>query len=504
MAGYRFSTRRKSIDMNNKRFIFLATYLLLFSLSLASYGASDEINREELDKLFELDLIDLSQVRVIVASKKEELVSEAPSIISVVTAKEIDRFGNKNLQELLNRIPSMQGLASHNFSTLVGMRGQLLKHSNNEILFLLNGRPHRSSRNGGTKSSWVMESHITYNDLELATAGVGGSGSEDLLFELTFTGNLLDNLDVLLGGVYEKQDGYVDAQTKYSSNWSSFYGQVNYVLNDTTKLTAGFQCNDTQNVKPDISPRVALVSNFNNRWGAKLLYAEAFRSAYATERFIDSNTIRGNSNLKAETIATSELQFFYYTQTNQVAITFYESHIENVITRVRANDGVFDFVNAGDIKFEGIELEGTINPTKKWYLTGSASYQRNEDCDGIKDITLAPNWMIKLGVDYVSPNGYLLGIFNTYFGEPKQIEEIRPSVMNVNPIPRAYNLVTANLKLDLFKLFGWPQHYQSTFSLYIGNLLDEAIDYPEFNRKNINSIPIHSERAIYASLKVQF
>jgi len=108
------------------------------------------------DNLFKLDIGDLMGAKVTIASKREENVSEAPSIVTVVTAQEIKQFGARNLKDVLNKVISIQGLASHFYSNIVEIRGQLLKHSNNEILYLVNGRPHRTSRNGGMIYSLLL------------------------------------------------------------------------------------------------------------------------------------------------------------------------------------------------------------------------------------------------------------------------------------------------------------------------------------------------------------
>jgi len=647
----------------SKIFNLVSTAVLLYAPGLPVYGAETKVSSDDLDKLLELNLIDLTTAKVTVASKKEEQVSDAPGIISIVTAKEIEQFGAKNLKDVLNRVPSIQGLASHFYSNIISLRGQLLKHSNNEILFLVNGRPHRTSYNGGTNSSlllafplhtierievirgpgsvlygsgafsgvvnivtksaktlkktiisaeagsfggkgieattgwnsdevdiisgikafstngwkfkatgekgvtdsidmreqntgvvgvakvndiqinalyteseqdnmgsgarwpfstqdvmhllldlgythslsssWDVDTHVTLNRFDLVSSGSPNNPKNDLLLELTMTGRLLDNLSVMFGGVHEQQDGVVSQTINYSTSWSSLYAQMDYAPGNTSKLTAGVQWNKPEGVDPALSPRLAFVSNFSDDWGTKLLYAEAYRSAYATERFVISNTINGTPDLKPERIATMELQLFYHTTRNYAALTYFHSDILDVITREPTGGGKFSFVNSGKMTFDGIELEGTSTLTERLSLTGSVTYQQNEDDAGVKNSNLAPNLMAKLGFSYENPAGYSLGIFNTYFSKPKDIKEIKPTVNVVNPPAEAYNLLTANIKFNLFKIWGWSKQSDPTITFYIDNLLDEDIYYPEINRKNINSIPIYSGRAIYGILTVK-
>jgi len=55
-------------------------------------------------------------------------------------------------------------------------------------------------------------------------------------------------------------------------------------ITDWLKLVAGMQMNKPEDIKNDFSPRLGAILNFNNHWGAKLLYGEAFRSGNGTER----------------------------------------------------------------------------------------------------------------------------------------------------------------------------------------------------------------------------
>ena len=54
----------------------------------------------ELEELLSLDLVDLAQVKIEVASRKSESIAAAPSVISIITAREIEAFGANNLRAL--------------------------------------------------------------------------------------------------------------------------------------------------------------------------------------------------------------------------------------------------------------------------------------------------------------------------------------------------------------------------------------------------------------------
>ena len=439
---------------------------------------ADELN---LDELIKLDLVDLTKIKVTVASKRAEYVSEAPSVLTIVTAQDIKKYGANNLQDILNRTTSIQGVGSHFYPYSVSMRGQMLEHSNNDILFLINGRPYRTSWNGGmserlllgfpvdtidhieiirgpgsvlygtgaftgviniitkpaakldqtnasisygsfnTKqlnvtggihgdklqvtaglkyfdskgwpftavdeanvsdtvdrgehdkggmvamkygdvtldllytdvkldnlmggppvwpagfhhskhlfadlgyqynldNNWKLDNHLTYNKFDFTFVDTppeeNDRDSRDTLIESTLSGKLSDKVELLVGATYESITGVISPTIDYSSYRYSGYSQIDYKIQPDLKLTAGFQYNKVEFTDGDFSPRLGLVQNFNLNWGMKLLYAEAFRSAVSTERFLMTPGVIGDPSLNPEKIATTELQFFFTNNTS--------------------------------------------------------------------------------------------------------------------------------------------------------------------------------------------
>jgi outer membrane receptor for ferrienterochelin and colicins len=105
-----------------------------------------------------LDLLDLLNIRVTVASKAAEKISDAPGVISVVTHDELKRFGGTTLADVLKRMPSLVGSTSYlSDRSIISARGDQPGTSSNHILLLINGRPMREVLAGGI-SSEVLES----------------------------------------------------------------------------------------------------------------------------------------------------------------------------------------------------------------------------------------------------------------------------------------------------------------------------------------------------------
>jgi len=126
---------------------------VLASLLIVPLYAVEQASDESVD----LSLSDLLNVKVTVASKTEEKLSEAPGVISVVTRGEMERFGARTLKDVLVRMPSM------NMSTMyigdrscVSIRGDQISAASNHILLLINGRPVREAEEGGNKGE-VLE-----------------------------------------------------------------------------------------------------------------------------------------------------------------------------------------------------------------------------------------------------------------------------------------------------------------------------------------------------------
>lgn len=79
------------------------------------------------------------------ASKYEQKITEAPARISVVTADEIQRYGHRNLIDILNTLPGFQGTYDRYYN-YVGTRGiGVLGDYNSRILLLIDG--HRINEN---------------------------------------------------------------------------------------------------------------------------------------------------------------------------------------------------------------------------------------------------------------------------------------------------------------------------------------------------------------------
>lgn len=639
----------------------------LLVLVVCAFIADGSINTQaqsnpDIDDLFDMDLEELT---VSVASKRNEKISDAPSVISVITKEEIDRYGARNLLDVLNRVPSLQYTNALFFrNNAVSVRGQSAQHLINRILFLINGRPFRDSMSGGLNMSLLMGipletiarlevirgpgsvlygsnafssvinivttegpdegrayGQATYGSYEYRSmeAGVSKSGtdwnillsakgfdqegwensltselnvpgsfrqddtgygvmmvasykgfslnsflgnvdakglnitfpvsensvkrvfidggyshefygnweaafnvtfnnvdfgqarfSNDVLMELTLSGEVVKGLNLVFGGTYEIQDGKAaGVNATYNRHVYSAYFQMDYRAADWLKLVAGGQYNAPEATMNDFSPRFAAVVHFDQDWGMKAMYGEAFRAAYGVESFINVPSLLGNPSLTPEKIATTEIQLFYNRSDFEGTLTAYCSKVSDIIARIPTGLGSSStYENHGDMTFKGIELEGKIRLGNGWALQGSAMFQEQNDVHDDEHEagtnSFAPSVIVKFGVSYESRRGYSLGIFEGFYGKPTPIRAENPDVLEVNPEAGSYHMVTANLNLDLTTLLNLSGKVPLMLSIYGDNLFNEAIYYPEYNRTNINSFPSYAGRTVYGTLKVAF
>jgi hypothetical protein len=107
--------------------------------------------------------------------------------------------------------------------------------------------------------------------------------------------------------------------------------------------------------------------------------------------------------------------------------------------------------------------------------------------------------MVKAGVFY-SMKGYRLGLFNSYYDEAQRIN----SASQVNPDADAYNLLTLKLATDISRE-KLPAFFPNTsLELFVDNLLDEDIYFPEVNRGRINTIPIRAGVSGFGKLILKY
>ena len=94
---------------------------------------------ENIKKLANLSISELMEVEVVsVATGRSQLVAHAPSVITLITAQDIEEIGARTLEEILRSVPGLQ--VSYNFFNIpiYTFRG-VSSLNNSEVLVLING-----------------------------------------------------------------------------------------------------------------------------------------------------------------------------------------------------------------------------------------------------------------------------------------------------------------------------------------------------------------------------
>jgi outer membrane receptor for ferrienterochelin and colicin len=355
---------------------------------------------------------------------------------------------------------------------------------------------------------WTTQANLTYNQHETIIDSNPflenqryHPGSEDVLLEWT---NFIKQgkLNWLLGGMAYSVNSQLENSPKHHGMSYSLYAQGQYELTKALRLVAGGQWIKPVDVNAHFVPRLGLIYQFSERWGAKLLYGEAFRTAFNEERFIKRPLLIGNPQLKPELIKAVDLNLFYNSRDYQLSATYFTDQEQDLIIKVPhptiKNAYIYD--NAGEIAIRGLELEAKLKPTQQLFITSALTYQVNQNQEDKEDYTTIPNWMAKLGISYEFGKHSSISVFDSYFSQPGDVKVRYPDVKYLNPQPEAFHLVTLNLRMNLQPWLG----ESVILTGYVYNLLNEKIYAPESERSRINSIPARAGRSFYLGLEYRF
>jgi outer membrane receptor for ferrienterochelin and colicins len=133
--SFTYRAREESPSAERRR----ATLRIAFRvLAILAFSATAIAQQEEKD-LSEASLEELSNIQVYSASKHMQSASEAPASVTVVTADEIQKYGYRNLADILRSVPGFYVTYDRDY-TFVGVRGfGRLGDWNSRILLLIDG-----------------------------------------------------------------------------------------------------------------------------------------------------------------------------------------------------------------------------------------------------------------------------------------------------------------------------------------------------------------------------
>ncbi|MCZ7602902.1 MAG: TonB-dependent receptor [Melioribacteraceae bacterium] len=122
----------------------LISLLIIFAILLNSKISAQE---DELTKLLQLDLEELTDLKIISATKRLNRISEVPATVRVIKTDEIKENGYLTLEEILSDLPGFQFRNIQGFNSYVFQRGII--NQNNYTLLLVDGVEINELSSGG-------------------------------------------------------------------------------------------------------------------------------------------------------------------------------------------------------------------------------------------------------------------------------------------------------------------------------------------------------------------
>lgn len=261
------------------------------------------------------------------------------------------------------------------------------------------------------------------------------------------------------------------------------YAQDEWRVARDWTLTGGLRRDHYSDFGNTTNPRAALVWDASLDWTAKLLYGRAFRApAFAELYSINNPVVRGNPDLKPETINTWEAAFAWQARPDtDVNLSLFRYRMKDII---RVTDQVWN--NAGAQHGHGFELESIWKASRTLRLQGHYAWQRSIDETNDQDAGFAPHHHIFGRVDWSVTGGLLLG------GQVNFVADRKRAAGDTRPDMADYTTVDLSLRTNSGRK-GWE------FAGSIRNLLDADAREPAPATSSIsipNDLPL-ARRSFY-------
>ncbi len=145
------------------RFTKLRGLFCLLSIhgTATAQEASKNVHAQEMDLLADISLVDLLNLRIDSASKRQEKLTEIPASVVILTRSDIERFGYATLDELLAELPGFF-LVDNYEDQEIGVRGTL----DGGIQFLMNSIPIQPSRIKGLSVAERLRMNVPIQSID--------------------------------------------------------------------------------------------------------------------------------------------------------------------------------------------------------------------------------------------------------------------------------------------------------------------------------------------------
>ncbi len=359
-------------------------------------------------------------------------------------------------------------------------------------------------------AEWTVSAHFASNALATRSSSLDlDADSQDL--EGLASRALADDGHLLFGfaqtDVSAEQWSRAGSITAYSTGedrWQRLFAELALPLSEQWRTVLGGAQDRTDTFDWESTWRAALIGNWHNGWGLKLLWGESFRSANLNELYFNTAALRGNAALTPERGVNREFNLRWQGQQTEVALSVFDGRIDDVIITQAVAPGVRAFSNAGVLTSQGAELEARWQPVADWWWQAALTRQSSENESGMAEAQEMPEWQGKLGLAWQPPSGLVAGIYWHYYSKAPVYQPAPGVTAMVNPDAEAWSDLTLQLTVPLQLWFGtsW-QAWQ--LGVYGDNLLElNAVFLPDVSFTTINTLPLQPGRSIMATLTARF
>jgi outer membrane receptor for ferrienterochelin and colicins len=352
---------------------------------------------------------------------------------------------------------------------------------------------------------WDMSFNATYtrNTLDNYAFPTIGRDSYELVFEWTNFVELSHRDRLTFGTLFNYIQG---TETFFGLGFpieisdgtrpgGAFYGQLDHQLSDAVKLVGGFQANKIAGTGMNVAPRVGVIWNPTSHFSMKALYSGAFRAPSLDETHLNHPGLAGTPGLLPEKVGTLDLSVGYQANRFQGALTFFRSRqTDGISIALQPGQARAIYANFGTTTFHGFELEGKHYLRKNLYLTGSISYQAEEDASATNSIPV-PGVTAKAGFSYRAENGWTFGMFDNYQGALRTIPDA------VNPGPVAFHLISTHVRYDLSRFLGSRDKSGVALFAHAENLANHQIWLPDLGDYSGDTLPVNRGRTVYFGIE---
>jgi len=121
----------------------ISLILVLIGLTICLFPTHAQVPTDSTDfkYLISLDIEQILNTKVNIATKTEQTMEQAPSVVTVVTQQEIQNMGARELIDVLQMVPGFEVTRNSTGSILIGVRGVKDPRFPCKILLLQDGRP---------------------------------------------------------------------------------------------------------------------------------------------------------------------------------------------------------------------------------------------------------------------------------------------------------------------------------------------------------------------------